>query len=104
MKSAVISSVVKISKPNPKYAAKETPFATGFALKLELGQMTDSNTIPGKIYAALPDPEQSVVGGSFNATTWLSSGQPVATTPQPVATPQSSAQSEDFRKRYGVKR
>lgn len=104
MKSPVISSVVKISKPNPKYAAKETPFTTGFALKLELGQITDSNTIPGKIYAALPDPEQSVVAGSFNAITWLSSGQPVVTTPQPIATPQSSAQDEEFRKRYGIKR
>jgi hypothetical protein len=99
MKGTAISQVVKVWKTNPKYAAQEKAFSTGFALKLEFGQMTESNTIPGKIYAALPDKEQTVVGGVFTALTTLA-GAPGA---QPQAAPVPQAEmSPEFQKRYGT--
>jgi hypothetical protein len=104
MKGTPVSRVVKVWKPNPKFAAQTKAFTTGFALKLEFGALTESNTIPGKIYAALPDPEQTVVAGAFNATTTLAGG-PVAGTP-PVAVPdaQTEVQKAEFEKRYGIRR
>jgi hypothetical protein len=103
-RSPIISRVVKVWKTNPRYAAKETPFTTGFALKLELGRLTDSNTIPGKIYAALPDAEHTVVAGAFNALTAASSGQAApAAPPQAVPSTQTEAQKAEFQKRYGVR-
>lgn len=104
MKGTPISRVVKVWKPNPKFAAQTRPFTTGFALKLEFGVLTESNTLPGKIYAALPDPEQTVVAGVFNATTTLAGG-PAAGTPQPpMLDAQSAAQKAEFDKRYGIQR
>ncbi len=35
-------------------------------MKLEFGKLTDDG-LPGKIYVALPDAEQTVVAGVFNA-------------------------------------
>ena len=99
MKGTPISQVVKVWKPNPKYAAKEKPFTTGFALKLEFGQLTASNTIPGKIYAALPDTEQTVVAGVFNAATTLLGGQETVVQPAVIQNSQT-----DFQKRYGIRR
>jgi hypothetical protein len=103
MKSPIVSRVVKVWKPNPRYAARETPFTSGFALKLEFGQLTASNTIPGKIYAALPDAEQTVVAGVFNAATTLSGGQATPAQPQASPNPQTEAQKAEFQKRYGIK-
>jgi hypothetical protein len=99
MKGTPVSRVVKVWKTNPKFAAQEKAFTTGFALKLEFGQMTETNTIPGKIYAAVPDKEQTVIGGTFLATM---GGVPGA--PQPVAAPVPSPEtmSPEFQRRYGA--
>jgi len=99
MKPGDVSHLVRVWKTNPKYAAQQKSYSTGYALKLELGQFTESNTIPGKIYAALPDKEQSVVGGVFNATT--------ATTTAPAdapVTPQAAPLSPAFQERYKIRR
>ena len=101
MKGTAVSRVAKVWKTNPKYAAQEKSFTTGFALKLEFGQLTGSNTIPGKIYAALPDKELTVVGGVFNATSTLGSTPGTPAVPQPVANPQLDTGSAEFRRRYG---
>jgi len=99
MKGTPVSQVVKAWKTDPKYAAQEKAYATGFALKLEFGQLTESNTIAGKLYAALPDKEQSVVAGVFHAT---SATFGVAGEPTP-ATPSAPAQlPPEYQKRYGV--
>jgi hypothetical protein len=105
MKGASVNHVTRVWKTNPKYAAQTKNFFDGYALKLEFGQLTDSNTIPGKIYLAFPDTEQSVVGGVFNASTTIGTG----TTEAPVATqviqdPQAEAQKAAFQKRYGIRR
>jgi hypothetical protein len=64
--------------------------------------LTESNTISGKIYAALPDKELSVVAGTFNATTTL--GGAPGTMAQPPATPnpQVDTTSPEFQRRYGT--
>jgi len=103
MKGTPVSRVVKLWKTNPKYAAQEKSFFTGFALKLEFGELTESNTIPGKIYAALPDKEQTVVGGVFTATSTLS-GVPGMAAPQAVPGPQGDPISPELQQRYRTRR
>jgi hypothetical protein len=102
MKGTPISRVVKVWKTNPKYAAQEKSFTTGFALKLEFGQYTESNTIPGKIYAALPDNEKTVVAGAFNAISGPT-GAP-GTVAAPQAAPTQQEMSPEFQRRYGTRR
>jgi len=102
MKGTPVSQLVKTWKTNPKYAAQEKSFSTGFALKLEFGQMTESNTISGKIFAALPDKEQTVVAGVFHTGTAVS-GAPGAAAQQ-AETPQQIESKADFQKRYGTRR
>jgi hypothetical protein len=99
MKGTPVSQLVKVWKTDPKYAAQQKAFTTGFALKLEFGPMTESNTISGKIYAALPDKEQSVIAGVFN-TTPAAVGATGAT-PQPVQTP-AVQMSPEYQRRYGT--
>ncbi len=103
MKGAGVPSVLKRWKTDPKYAPRQLSFATGYAMKLELGPMGDG-MIPGKIFLALPDAEQSVVAGAFKAAIGLTaaSSQPVVT-PVPTAAP-TPAQDAAFEKRYGIKR
>lgn len=103
MKGTPVSRVVKVWKTNPKYAAQEKAFTTGFALKLEFGQLTESNTIPGKIYAALPDNEKSVVGGVFEASVIGVASGTMSPTPA-AANPQPDAPSAEFQRRYGPAR
>ena len=97
MKGTPISQVVKLWKTDPKYAPQQKAFTTGFALKLELGQVTESNTISGKIYAALPDKEQSVIAGVFNTTTATAGAAAVAS--QPIQTP-AVQMSPEYQRRY----
>lgn len=104
MNGTPISRVVKVWKPNPKFAAQTKPFTTGFALKLEFGQLTESNTMLGKIYVALPDSEQTVLAGAFNATTTLTGGQEAAATPPVIQDSQTAAQRAEFERRYGIRR
>jgi len=40
-------SVAKRWKSNPKYAPEIKSFSFGYAMKLELGQMTENGEIPG---------------------------------------------------------
>ena len=63
-----VPQVVKRWKTNPRYAAQSKTFSSGYAMKLELGEV-EANMITGKIFLALPDPEQSVVAGVFKAAT-----------------------------------
>jgi DNA-directed RNA polymerase subunit RPC12/RpoP len=105
MKGTAVSHVTKVWKTNPRFAAQQKNFPNGYALKLEFGELTESNTIPGKIFLAFPDTEQSVVGGVFNASTTIGTG----TTEAPAATqviqdPQAESQKAAFQKRYGIRR
>ncbi len=63
-----VPQIVERWKTDPRYAAQSKSFTTGYAMKLELGNVK-SNQITGKIFLALPDPEQSVVAGLFTAAT-----------------------------------
>ena len=63
-----VPQVVKRWKTNPRSAAQSKTFSSGYAMKLELGAV-EANMITGKIFLALPDPEQSVVAGVFKAAT-----------------------------------
>ena len=102
-------TVSKRWKSDPKYAPKTQNYSTGYALKLELGEIKEGQ-VTGKIYIALPDPEQSFAAGVFTAqTTVTTTGEtPAATaagtpTVAPVTTPgQSPAEKAAFDKRYGI--
>ena len=63
-KGTEVAQVIKRWKdggaPQPQLKA----FTTGYAMKLELGQLANGK-IPGKIFLAFPDPEQTVVAGTF---------------------------------------
>jgi hypothetical protein len=107
LKDRTLPQVVKLWKTNPRYAAKQKPFSSGYAMKLELGQITNG-VIPGKIFLALPDTEQSVAAGVFTATTTLAdasgavSASPIVA-PSPVAPSPApgGAERSAFDKRYG---
>lgn len=75
-----VPQVVKRWKTDPRYAAQSKTFSSGYAMKLELGEV-EGNMIAGKIFLALPDPEQSVVAGVFKAATGMAkaSGAAAAT-------------------------
>lgn len=45
---------------------QQRSFGGGYTMRLELGKIA-GGVMPGKIYVALPDPEQSVVSGHFQA-------------------------------------
>jgi hypothetical protein len=82
-RNPAISSVTKLWKPDPKYAAKSKGYTTGYTLRLELGQVNELGSVSGKIFLALPDLEQSVVAGVFKASANLT-GLPAAVAPAPV--------------------
>ena len=98
-------SVSKLWKVNPKYAATSKNFSSGYALNLELGEVKDGQ-IPGKIYLALPDTEQSFAAGIFTAQTTIGTtptATPVVAAPMTPGVPaQSAAEKAAFEKRYGV--
>ena len=105
MSGAGVPQVTKLWKKNLRFAPQFKSFSSGYAMRLELGQPTDG-TVPGKIYLALPDPEQSVVAGNFKAT--IITNAPVAATVQaaPVMTPAPANPAGDaaWQARYGVRR
>jgi hypothetical protein len=107
MMGSAVPQVAKRWKPNPKFAPQLKSFYNGYAMKLELGQVAD-NAIPGKIFLALPDPEQSVVAGEFKATVAVidpnSQVQPaMVTSPSSsgAVDPSRAAAEEAMRRRYG---
>jgi hypothetical protein len=71
LKGKTVPQIVKLLKTNPRYQAQQKTISSGYAMKLELGQIANG-VIPGKIFLAVPpDTEQSVVAGVFNANTSL---------------------------------
>jgi hypothetical protein len=97
--------VTKRWKKNAKYAPQYKSFTSGYTMKLELGQVADG-AVPGKIFLALPDPEQSVVAGTFKATiiTNIVVDATVQAAPMSEPTPASTAADAAWEARYGVKR
>jgi hypothetical protein len=61
-----IPQVTKRWKLAGKSALQTKTFSSGYVLKLELGSVSGTS-IPGKIYVALPDTEQTCVAGKFTA-------------------------------------
>ena len=73
MGAGSVPQVAKRWKTDPKFAPQQKVFNNGYAMKLEFGKQTEDYAkgellLPGKIYLALPDTEQSVVAGVFKAT------------------------------------
>jgi hypothetical protein len=58
-------------------------FTNGYAMKLEFAQ-TETNTLPGKLFIALPDDEKSYVAGTLRAS-FLAVAAPAPTPQQPAA-------------------
>jgi len=77
-------------KPDPRYALKPQTYNTGYALKLELGPVSDGE-ITGKIFVALPDAEKTVAAGVFTAETTLPDTPPTAVGATTNATPTPAA-------------
>jgi hypothetical protein len=96
-----VPQVTKRWKTDPRFAARLKSFSTGYAMKLELGAVTN-NLIPGKIFLALPDTEQTVVAGTFNASV-LVAGATMQTMASPT-TPAPNSSSAAFDQRYGIRR
>jgi hypothetical protein len=101
MKGSGVPQVTKRWKMTPVSAPLLKAFNTGYAMKLELGVVTNG-LIGGKIFLALPDTEQSVVGGAFNANI-------VVPTPtaqmSPTVTPTApGGMDAALQQRYGIKR
>ncbi len=103
MKGPAVPQVTKRWKTNPKYAPMQKAFSTGYAMKLELGNINEGE-ITGKVFVALPDPEQTVVAGVFTAAAAASdAGTPAATSPVAQPIPPTSTNPE-FEARYSIKR
>jgi hypothetical protein len=100
-KDPVVSQVVKLWK-DPRRGVQQKPVSLGFCLKLELAGITNG-IIPGKIYLALPDDEQSVVAGVFNASLIIPDPNALpapAPGPDPAA---ASAARNQMNRRYGTR-
>ncbi|HWD19478.1 MAG TPA: hypothetical protein VHB20_09365 [Verrucomicrobiae bacterium] len=65
MKGKDAPAIIKRWTANPKYAPLSKTFNSGYALRLEFGQPT-RDWLPGRIYLALPDTNQTVLAGSFS--------------------------------------
>jgi len=108
-----VPQVTKRWKTNPKFAPQYKSYSSGYAMKLELGQMVDG-AFPGKIFLALPDADQSVVAGNFRATLTTNivvdaaaqaAAQAVQMQPAQVATPSGTGPSDAaWQARYGTRR
>jgi len=85
-----VPNVVKRWRPNPRFAPQQKSYANGYAMKLEFVNQSEE-LVQGRIYLALPDNEQSVVAGQFNAT--LRQVRPVAAAPV-TTRPQQQAQPQ----------
>jgi hypothetical protein len=100
-----VPQVGKRWKPDPNQPPRVQTYNNGYAMKLELGQMNGS-TLPGKIFLALNDGQQTVAAGKFEATVSAPSPAPVMATPPPNQTakpirPPNAAQTPT-EQRYGV--
>jgi hypothetical protein len=92
-------------KADPNQPPKLQTYTHGYAMKLELGQMNGS-TLPGKIFLALNDGQQTVAAGKFDATVSAPSPAPapVMATPPPNPTGKfpANAARTPTEQRYGV--
>jgi type II secretory pathway pseudopilin PulG len=107
MRGRTVPQVVRLRKTNPRYAAQQKTFSSGYAMKLELGGITNG-VISGRIFLAVPpESEQSVVAGVFKAEASLGDAAG-ATAVNPVAPPGTApapaAEPANFEQRYGIKR
>jgi len=110
MAGSGVPQVTKRWKNNPKFAPQYKSFSSGYAMRLELGQMADG-VLPGKIFLALPDADQSVVAGNFKATLTTNvvmdaaaqAAQAAQMQPVPMATP-SGPSDAAWQARYGTRR
>lgn len=105
MAGAGVPQVTKRWKTNPKYAPQFKSFTSGYAMRLELGQVA-AGALPGKIFLALPDADQSVVAGNFRAT--INTNVVVEATVQAQAAPvmaptPSGASDAAWQARYGTR-
>jgi len=110
MTGSGVPQVAKRWKPNAKFAPQLKSFYNGYAMKLELGQVAD-NVIPGKIFLALPDTEQTVVAGVFKAAVAVidanaAAAATAAAAPTAPAADDAAARQaaqDAFRRRYGTR-
>ena len=103
MKGTSVPQIAKRWKTNPKYAPTQKNYFNGYAMKLELAQITNSE-VAGKIFVALPDPEQTVVAGLFTAATTVTGAGTPATVNPAVAPTLPPKSNPDFDARYGIRR
>jgi hypothetical protein len=106
MAGAGVPQVTKRWKTNPKFAPQYKSFSSGYAMHLELGQAADG-VVPGKIFLALPDPTQTVLGGSFKASVITNAVTDTVQAVTPVAAPAmapSTTADAAWQARYGNRR
>jgi hypothetical protein len=60
-----VPQIIKRWTANPKFAPISKTYFYGYAMRLEFGQ-PGRDWLPGRIYLALPDTNQTVLGGSFS--------------------------------------
>jgi hypothetical protein len=92
-------------KPDPNQQPRLQNYNNGYAMKLEFGQM-NGNTLPGKIFLALNDGQQTVAAGKFDATVTAPAAAPTMAAPQPPTQggkiPPPNAARTPIEQRYGV--
>ena len=104
MKGSAVPQVLKRWKNVPNGPLQQKFISSGYAMKLELGEAGDGG-IPGKIFLALPDPEQSIVAGIFKVAP--PSAEPVAAQPvvqAPAAAAPTTPNRAAFDRRYGTQK
>jgi hypothetical protein len=102
MKGEGVPQVTKRWKAGPQSPLQMKAFATGYALKLELGPMVQG-VLSGKVFVALPDAEQTVVAGTFKAATGpLPSGSTVSQRVAPGTRGPARMGNVPVEDRYGI--
>jgi len=100
-----VPQVGKRWKPDQNQQPRLQTYKNGYAMKLEFGQMNGS-TLPGKIFLALNDGQQTVAAGKFDATVSAPSPAPATATPPPPNPtgkfPTPNAARTPTEQRYGV--
>ena len=71
--------ILKKWKTGPRMVAQKS-YMSGYTMRLEFGQFGDG-VLPGKIYLALPDKEQSVLAGEFEAEAQFAGGRQQISSP-----------------------